>query len=127
MNDGHRKGPRLRIRYRTIGQPMREPCQFVPAGGGPIAQLTNLCLFDFDKTQARVRLRSVHPGHTLEEVRDLTGFDFDVPDVVPVTPAPDAQRLALRKPALSGGTGQLWPEPQGQRCRYELDFRVGVG
>lgn len=63
--------------------------------GGPHALLTRLCLFDFDRSRHRFRLRSVHPGHTVEEVRDQTGFDFDCPDTVPATPRPDACILAL--------------------------------
>jgi glutaconate CoA-transferase, subunit B len=67
--------------------------------GGPVALITNLCLFRFDRARGRFGLHSVHPGHTLEEVRDQTGFDFDVPPAVPVTPVPDAARLqALRGP-----------------------------
>jgi len=67
--------------------------------GGPVALVTNLCLFDFDRARGRFRLRSLHPGHTLEEVRDQTGFDFDCADAVPTTPPPDAARLqALRGP-----------------------------
>ena len=67
--------------------------------GGPVALITNLCLFDFDRARGRFSLRSVHPGHTLEEVRDQTGFDFDAPQAVPMTPVPDAARLdALRGP-----------------------------
>jgi len=67
--------------------------------GGPVALVTNLCLFDFDRARGRFRLRSVHPGHTLEEVRDQTGFDFDSAHPVATTPLPDAARLqALRGP-----------------------------
>lgn len=67
--------------------------------GGPVALVTNLCLFDFDRARGRFRLRSVHPGHTLDEVRDQTGFDFDTTGPVPTTPPPDAARLqALRGP-----------------------------
>ena len=32
--------------------------------GGPIALVTPLCHFAFDKAKARFRLESVHPGHT---------------------------------------------------------------
>ncbi len=39
--------------------------------GGPIALVTNRCVFSFDKAKKRFRLDSVHPGHTLEEVRDI--------------------------------------------------------
>src|ERR1700732_4420083 len=30
--------------------------------GGPVALITNSCLFDFDRTRRRFRLHSVHPG-----------------------------------------------------------------
>ena len=63
--------------------------------GGPVALITERCLFDFDRRAARFRLRSLHPGHTLEEVLDNTGFDFDRPESVPETPIPDAETLAL--------------------------------
>ncbi len=63
--------------------------------GGPHALVTSLCVMHFDREAGRFRLASVHPGHTLEEVRDNTGFDFDVPANVPATPAPDDAELAL--------------------------------
>ena len=43
--------------------------------GGPICLITNRCLFDFDRTRRRFRLASLHPGHSLEEVIEHTGFD----------------------------------------------------
>ncbi|MEO0683197.1 MAG: CoA synthetase, partial [Pseudomonadota bacterium] len=63
--------------------------------GGPHALVTELCVMRFDKARARFALQSLHPGVTLEEVRDRTGFDFDVADATPVTPGPDAETLAL--------------------------------
>jgi len=77
--------------------------------GGPVALITNLCLFDFDRTLGRFRLRSVHPGHTLEEVRDQTGFDFDCPAQVPVTAAPDAARLALLRGPVAHAVADIYP------------------
>lgn len=74
--------------------------------GGPVALITNLCLFAFDRGRGRFSLRSVHPGHTLEEVRDQTGFDFDCPPEVPATPLPDGARLqALRGPVATQMAG----------------------
>jgi glutaconate CoA-transferase subunit B len=65
--------------------------------GGPVAMLTSLCLFRFDKTRHRFVLESLHPGHTLEEVRDNTGFEFDVPEKLDTTSMPDdAMRAAIR-------------------------------
>src|SRR5215470_22657 len=56
--------------------------------GGPIALITNRCLFTFDRKRRRFAIASVHPGHTVAEVVENTGFDFDRPREVPVTPAP---------------------------------------
>jgi len=48
--------------------------------GGPIALVTNRCLFSF--AGGRFTLTSVHPGHTIEEVIEHSGFDFERPDAV---------------------------------------------
>lgn len=78
--------------------------------GGPHALITNLCLFDFDRTRARFTLRSVHPGHSLEEVRDQTGFDFDLPaDDVPTTPPPDAATLATIRGPVATRLAEVYP------------------
>ncbi|MFO1029128.1 MAG: CoA transferase [Acetobacteraceae bacterium] len=63
--------------------------------GGPVALLTGLGLFSFDRQAGRFTLRSVHPGHTVEEIVAATGFKFDIPEIVPTTPGPDAATLAL--------------------------------
>ena len=78
--------------------------------GGPHALLTGLCLFSFDKQTRRFALQSVHPGHTVEEVRDQTGFDFDVP-VAPValTPAPESGTLALMRSRILDEIGETYP------------------
>jgi glutaconate CoA-transferase, subunit B len=77
--------------------------------GGPVALITNLCLFDFDRTLGRFSLRSVHPGHTLEEVRDHPGFDFHCPAVVPTTPRPDATRLAALRGPVARQIADIYP------------------
>src|SRR6202007_2703965 len=51
--------------------------------GGPIALITNRCLFSFDQARRRFQIESVHPGHTLAEVIVNTGFEFDRPPDVP--------------------------------------------
>jgi len=77
--------------------------------GGPHALLTGLALFSFDKARRRFRLESVHPGHTLEEVLDNTGFEFDRPQVVPQTPPPEPERLALIRGQVRGGIAEIYP------------------
>ena len=63
--------------------------------GGPAALVTGRCVFAFDRARGRFRLESVHPWSSVEEVRDQTGFAFDLPDAVPFTPEPDGATLAL--------------------------------
>jgi glutaconate CoA-transferase, subunit B len=78
--------------------------------GGPWALLTGRCLFRFDRQRHRFRLESLHPGHTLEEVRDNTGFDFDAPDRVPETaPADPAWRALLTGP-IREQIAEVYPE-----------------
>jgi len=45
--------------------------------GGPVGLITNRCLFSFDRAAKRFTLASVHPGHTVEEVIENTGFEFN--------------------------------------------------
>lgn len=74
--------------------------------GGPYALVTGLCVFLFQRELGRFRLASVHPGHTVEEVRDETGFEFDCPQVAPETAAPGAETLTMIRetvaPAIAG-------------------------
>jgi glutaconate CoA-transferase, subunit B len=77
--------------------------------GGPYALLTNLALFDYDKERWRFRLRSIHPGNSLEEILDNTGFAFDRPDFVPETPAPDAATLALMRGRIREEIAETYP------------------
>jgi glutaconate CoA-transferase subunit B len=64
-------------------------------GGGPRYCLTPRCVFDFEPESGAMRLKSVHPGHTVQEVLDHTGFDVIVPEDVPPTPAPTPAQLAV--------------------------------
>ncbi len=77
--------------------------------GGPVALLTTLCLFDYRREAGRFCLRSIHPGHTLEEVRDQTAFDFDAPDAPPTTPVPAAERLALLRGPVASQIADVYP------------------
>ena len=77
--------------------------------GGPFALVTGRCVFDFDRDHRCFRLASVHPGHSLEEIRDNTGFDFDCPAVAPDTPAPDAALLAAIRGPIREEIAETYP------------------
>ena len=82
----------------------------VARSGGPVALITNRCLFDFDRERARFRLRSLHPGHSVDEVIEHTGFDFDRPADVPSTPAPSAETLRLMRTVVAPMLAEVYPE-----------------
>jgi glutaconate CoA-transferase subunit B len=77
--------------------------------GGPWKMVTGLGLFSFDRERRRFRLDSVHPGHTVEEILDNTGFDFDRPGQVPETPGPDAATLGLIRGRIREEIGETYP------------------
>ncbi len=73
-------------------------------GEGPRLCLTPICIFDFDEGSRRMRLKSVHPGHSVEEVVAQTGFEPVIPAEVPETPLPEPGELeALRTVVDPGG------------------------
>ncbi len=78
--------------------------------GGPVALVTNRCLFDFDRARRRFRLGSVHPGHSVAEIVENTGFEFDRPADVPVTPAPSAETLRLMRTVVAPMLAEVYPE-----------------
>jgi glutaconate CoA-transferase subunit B len=78
--------------------------------GGPVGLITHRCLFSFDRASRRFTLASVHPGHTIEEVIENTGFEFDRPDHVPVTPAPSAETLRLMRETVAPQLAEVYPQ-----------------
>ncbi len=76
--------------------------------GGPIALVTNRCLFNF--AGGHFTLTSVHPGHTIEEIVENTGFEFELPATVPVTAAPSAETLKLVREVVAAQVAEVYPQ-----------------
>jgi glutaconate CoA-transferase subunit B len=64
-------------------------------GGGPSLVVTNLCQMDFDPKTKRVRLATIHPGVSLQQVLENTGFDLIIPESVPTTELPTYEELSI--------------------------------
>ncbi|MGQ9641102.1 MAG: CoA-transferase subunit beta [Candidatus Bathycorpusculaceae bacterium] len=64
-------------------------------GGGPSLVVTNLCQMDFDPETKRIRLATVHPGVSVQQVLEGSGFDLIVPRNVPTTEPPTYEELKL--------------------------------
>ncbi|MBT2384142.1 CoA-transferase subunit beta [Streptomyces sp. ISL-11] len=70
--------------------------------------VTDLAVLDFERPDRTMRVRSLHPGVTAEEVRAATGFPLDVPADVPRTRMPTAGELRLIREVI---------DPDGLRAR----------
>jgi glutaconate CoA-transferase, subunit B len=70
--------------------------EFVSARGKPRALVTGKALFSWS---GRFVLESFHPGSSTADVKENTGFDYDVSSAVRETPTPsDVELQALRGP-----------------------------
>lgn len=77
--------------------------------GGPYALVTSRCVFRFQKDKARFGLHSVHPGQSVDDIREHTGFDFDLADTVLETPAPTTEELALIRGTVGADIAETYP------------------
>ncbi len=107
---GVRGAPGNTVNHRTsYWVPKHSPRVFVPAvdvvsgvgydrDGGPFHDVyrvvTNLCVLDFGGPNHAMRVVSVHPGVTVDEVVEQTGFPLAVDDP-PVTREPTDEELAI--------------------------------
>ncbi|MEP3247630.1 MAG: CoA-transferase [Sneathiella sp.] len=78
--------------------------------GGPYGLLTNKAFFRFQKDTKRFRLVTVHPGSSLEDILDNTGFAFDYDKTVPVTSKPDTALLDMLEQDVSKSVGEIYPQ-----------------
>ncbi len=77
--------------------------------GGPYALVTNRCVFDYVRERRCFKLRTIHPGHSLEEIQDNTGFDFEFETPLVQTRKPDPQSLALVRGTIGHAIAETYP------------------
>jgi glutaconate CoA-transferase subunit B len=65
------------------------------ARGGPAAVITTLGVLRFDAASCEMMLSSTHPGVTIDQICDNTGWPLKIADEVTVTPAPTAMELEM--------------------------------
>lgn len=66
-----------------------------PECKGPQLVFTNRCVMDFEEVTRRLRLKSVHPGRSVDEVVANTGCELIVPGKVAVTNPPTGEELEI--------------------------------
>jgi len=57
--------------------------------------VSNLGVFDFETSDHTMRLCSLHPGVTVEQVVAATGFELAIPDELPSSRLPTEEELRL--------------------------------
>jgi len=67
----------------------------LPRGSGPYRVVSNLAVLDYDEKGRRMRLHSLNPGVSVDEVRRSTGFGLIVPDNVGQNGPPTAEELRI--------------------------------
>ena len=67
----------------------------LPAGSGPHRVITELAVLDFHPATRRMRVLSLHPGVTLEQVHAATGFRLEGSDAITQTTPPTEAELRL--------------------------------
>jgi glutaconate CoA-transferase subunit B len=67
----------------------------LPRGSGPIAVVSTLALMDFDPDSYRMRLKSLHPEVSVEDVTNSTNFELIIPETIGQNEPPSAEELRL--------------------------------
>jgi len=83
--------------------------------GNPSKLITPKASLRFDTAKGRLLLDTIHPTHTMDEIRENTGFDLGVTGAVATTPAPTAEELrvlrsVVRPKMIETGTYAAWAE-----------------
>ena len=72
-------------------------------GGGPAAVITDRCILRPHGPDRELHLASVHPEHSVEEIREHTGWDLKSAPGLAETPPPSRDELAALHAIEKGG------------------------
>jgi len=64
-------------------------------GKGPTKVITDLAVLGFDSESKKMKIESLHPGVSLKEVEENTGFKLLIPDDIPYTELPTVNEIRL--------------------------------
>jgi len=67
----------------------------LPADTGPYRVITQFGLFGFDDKTKKLKLISLHPGVTIDEVQEHSQFEILMPDRIATSPEPSDKDLAI--------------------------------
>lgn len=67
----------------------------LPAGTGPYKVITNLCIMGYDDETCRMKVESLHPGVTVDKVKENCGFELLFSDKLEETHPPSDEELRI--------------------------------
>lgn len=84
--------------------------EFISARGTPDALLTGKALFSWQKDTRRFRLESFHQNSSKDDVREHTGFEYDISPALGETPAPSQEDLTLLRTQVARQMAGDYPD-----------------
>ncbi len=69
----------------------------LPIGSGPYRIITQLGVYGFDDETKRMKLISTHPGVTIDQIKENSGFDIIIPEHILLTEPPSKKELKILK------------------------------
>ncbi|MEX2703509.1 MAG: CoA-transferase subunit beta [Candidatus Baldrarchaeota archaeon] len=67
----------------------------LPEGSGPYRVITQLGVYGFDEETKRMKLLSVHPGVTIDDIKANSQFEILIPEEVSITEPPTKEELKI--------------------------------
>ena len=78
--------------------------------GGPKYLLTNRALFKFNKDLKKFSLLKLNQNQTIQDIKELTGFKFDISKNISDMLDPDTYRLKILRDKIAPMVSEFYPE-----------------
>lgn len=78
--------------------------------GGPKYLLTNRALFKFNKDLKKFSLLKLNQNQTIQDIKELTGFKFDISKNISDMLDPDTSRLKILRDKIAPMVSEFYPE-----------------
>ena len=78
--------------------------------GGPKYLLTNRALFKFNKDLKKFSLLKLNQNQTIQDIKELTGFKFDISENISDMLDPDTTRLKILRNKIAPMVSEFYPE-----------------
>jgi glutaconate CoA-transferase subunit B len=67
----------------------------LPRGSGPYRVVTQLGVYGFDDATKRMKLLTMHPGVTIDQIKENSGMELMIPDKIGTSPEPTKDEMRV--------------------------------